>query len=119
MPEYFVSDINCADERFSDFPNKIITIRCSEASDALKQIVSAYKNLLEKYAKQKALVDYDYIINFKRLPEGRIYLDSISELCPSKSTVISIKKLVKYNNGKYIFEKQLKTLEEKADYGIS
>ena len=98
-PDYFISDTNFPDADFSDLSPKIITVRSSSIENTIKELSSSYiqSGFIEKYAKQRVLTDYDYIIRIKKSENGSIILDSISELSPAKTMASSIKTVFKLN----------------------
>ena len=103
-PDYFISDLNIADTKFSDINCRLITLRSNSIDEVIKEFTSAYINagFIDKYARQRFLTDYDYIIQLRKNDSGNMILDSISELVPAKTLSASIKTIVKYTEGKYI-----------------
>ena len=105
-PEYFISDTNSIDVDFSEISGKIITLRANSIENTLKTITSLYiqDGLQEKYARQKVLADYDYIIHLKKLSDGHQVIDSITEFLPGKTVSNSLKTIIKCVNGKFIID---------------
>ena len=113
-PEYFVADLNKADIEFSDLQNKIVTLRALNAQNTIKELAASYmKNGgTEKYAKQRILIDYDYIINLIKTDDGKMVLESISEIQPAKTGVLTVTNVLVKVNDKYILaDEKFKTLK--------
>lgn len=79
-PEYIVADLNCADDRFL-----ISTMRAASVNETVKNLISLYPDLPEKYAKVKALTEFDYIVYLR---DNQIA--ALVELKPAKTMALSI-----------------------------
>lgn len=84
-PEHIVTDLNYFDSRLTDLNGKIITLRSKSIENSLKALIASYNNMPDKFAKTKALTDFDYIAHITG--NGL----SIIELTPAKTMPQSIK----------------------------
>lgn len=84
-PEYIITDLNYFDYRLTDLDGKIVTLRSKSIESSLKTIIASYNNMPDKFAKTKALTDFDYIAHIT--DQGL----SIIELTPAKTMAQSIK----------------------------
>ncbi len=122
-PESFVCDQNSINDLYSDISGKLVTLKADSIEDTLKAIMSSYiKNgMPEKFAKTKALKDYDYIIQLEKTDVPRVL--SVVELTPAKTMPQSLKSVIKYINGKYEikFEEEIppKRVLKKSNGAIS
>jgi pilus assembly protein CpaF len=95
-PEFIISDFNNAIKYFTG-----CTMRAGSVTEAFNNLVALYSDLPEKYAKQKALTDFDYIIQLNKMNDGTSKLTSIVELKPAKTMAQSITTIAEYSYGKY------------------
>ena len=104
-PDYILSDLNIAIPQLSDIKGNIFTLRASSVENAMSKLINSViskENISEKLAKTKILTDYDYIIQINRMSDGVRRVTSIVELTPARTSAMSVKTIVKYENGGYI-----------------
>ena len=99
-PEYIVTDLN---EPLADILGReglIMTLKAGSVSDAFSKLVCAYAvsaNLTEKYAKNKVLSEFDYIVYINKNSSGLRYVSSIVELSPARTAALSMKEIAKFD----------------------
>ena len=106
LPDYVVTDVNSANALFSEAKGYICTLRASTLEFALKELIVMYMadGTPEKYAKTKALTNFDYIVMLDRTPQGTIVLNSIVELTNAKTMQLSLKTVAKLSGDSYVTE---------------
>ena len=104
MPDYVITDLNSVEPNFSDLRGYIATLRANTAEFALKNLISLFMQdgTPEKFAKSKALTNFDYIVQLNRDSNGSVKLTSIVELSPAKTMQLSVKTIAKLADGDYV-----------------
>lgn len=104
IPDYVVTDLNSADALFSASKGYICTVRANTLEFALKELIAMYMSdgTPEKYAKTKALTNFDYIVMLDRTPQGSVKLTSIVELTNAKTMQLSLKTIAKLSGDSYV-----------------
>ena len=106
-PEFIFADINKPLCEISEKKGSISTLRASSVDGALTKLIASFmaeQNLPEKYAKLKALNDYDYIVQLNKIGDGSLKVTSVVELKPAKTLPLSVKVIAKLVDGQYITE---------------
>ena len=103
-PEYLVCDLNYIEPEFIDMNGFITTIRANSTDSAIQVLIGmcVVGGLPAKFAKSKALKNFDYIIQLEKFEDGISRISSIVELTPSKTMQASIKTIAKYADGEFI-----------------
>lgn len=104
-PDYIVSDLNYIEPEFTDVKGFISTVRANSEDAALQALIGmcVVGGLPAKFAKNKALKNFDYIVQLEKTEDCVCRIASIVELTPAKTNQASVKTLVKYDNGHYNF----------------
>ena len=104
LPDYLISDLNYIEPEFIDLKGVLATVRANSTESAFRALVGmcVVGGLPEKYAKMKALKNFDYIVQLNRDENGVCRVKSIVELVPAKTMQASIKTIVEYADGDYI-----------------
>ena len=106
-PEYIVTDVNTILSDFSETKGCISTLRASSIDSAITKLTAAFmssKSLTEKYAKNKVLTDFDYIVQINKMSDGSSKITSVVELKPARTAALSVKMIAKFVDGQYITE---------------
>ena len=106
-PEYIVTDVNTILSDFSETKGYISTLRASSIDSAITKLTAAFmssKSLTEKYAKNKVLTDFDYIVQINKMSDGSSKITSVVELKPARTAALSVKIIAKFVDGQYITE---------------
>ena len=104
-PELIFADLNYPLTDISEKKGSVITLRASSVESAITKLVSAFiygQSLPEKYAKQKVLTDYDYIVQINKVNDGSCKVTSVVELKPARTLALSVKTVAKLVDGQYI-----------------
>lgn len=103
-PEYLVCDLNYIEPEFIDMNGVITTIRANSTDSAIQVLIGmcVVGGLPAKFAKNKALKNFDYIVHLEKCEDGISRITSIVELTPAKTMQASIKTIVKYVDGEFI-----------------
>lgn len=103
-PEYLVCDLNYIEPEFIDMNGVITTIRANSTDSAIQALIGmcVVGGLPAKFAKNKALKNFDYIVHLEKSEDGISRITSIVELTPAKTMQASIKTIVKYVDGEFI-----------------
>lgn len=104
LPEYLVSDLNYIEPEFVDVKGFLSTVRANSVEAGFQALVGMciISGLPEKFARMKALKNFDYIVQLERDENGICRLTAIVELTPAKTMQASVKTLVKYAEGEYV-----------------
>ena len=104
IPDYLISDLNYVEPEFVDVKGFISTLRANSFEAALQNLIGmcVVSGLPEKFAKTKALSNFDYVVHMDRLPDGSVKVMSVMELTSAKTMQNSIKTIAKLVDGKYI-----------------
>ena len=106
-PEFVFADLNVPLTDISEKKGSVITLRASSIDAAITKLVSAFieqQALPEKFAKQKVLSDYDYIVQINKMSDGTSKVTSVVELKPARTLALSLKTVAKLVDGQYITE---------------
>ncbi len=103
-PDYLVTDLNYIEPEFMDVKGFISTLRANSFDLAFQDLIgiSAASGLSEKFAKNKILSNFDYIVYMDRISDGSVKVMSIMELSPAKTMQNSVKTIAQFVDGKYI-----------------
>ena len=104
MPEYLVSDLNYIEPEFVDVKGFLSTVRANSVEAGFQALVGMciISGLPEKFARMKALKNFDYIVQLDRDENGTCRITAIVELTPAKTMQASIKTIVKFVDGEYV-----------------
>ena len=105
-PEYLVCDLNYIEPEFIDMKGVLLSVRANSADIALQALIGmcVVGGLPAKFAKTKALKNFDYIVQLGKGEDGIIRVTSIIELSPAKTMQASVKTVAKYVDGQYVSE---------------
>lgn len=102
-PEYLVCDLNYIEPEFVDFKGMISTLRANSAEAAIQNLIGmcVVGGLPEKFAKIKALTNFDYIVHLERMTDGSVKVVYVLELVNAKTMQASIKTVFKFADGEF------------------
>ena len=104
-PEYILCDLNEPLQELSGRDGLILTLKAASAGDAFSKLVCSCamsENLSEKFARQRVLSEYDYIIHINKNENGVRYISSIIELNLARTSALSMKEVVKFVDNEYV-----------------